>query len=392
MILAPIFIPIMLLVGLLSLVVFFGGLYLVWAYVVGVLVGTAVLVGGIALIAFSLLGRYLALLLLGRPGHGEEPHFIHSDEVRRIKGVDGTELHVECWGPRDAQPIILTHGIAADNSNWYYAKRHLVDRYRLITWDIRGLGLSDKAVGNDYSLEKMAGDLEKVLQLVDKPAIIAGHSMGGMTTLTFCRLYPHLLGKKVIGIGLVNTTYTNPVRSSMARNFVTAIHKPILTPLLYVIIGLYPLVWLQSFMSYMNGMSHVMSRIGSFSGHETRGQLDFMTWNNTIFSPAVLARQMLAMFKYDASAILPAINVPTLIVAANTDRGCIPEASEFMHSQIPGSELVTLAPSGHVSILERNQDFTDALDRWVQKVVAPVSSSKAPLPPYPTTTITTSGY
>ncbi len=340
-------------------------------FVVGWFVGTLAigfLIGGIAMLIFTLFGRYIVLLLLGGPTSSDEPKFTQSNENQRIKRPDGTEIYVEFLGPPDAQPIILTHGIATFNSDWYYAKERLAKRFRLILWDVRGVGKSSRSPNNDYSLETMAGDLEAVLGLATRPAILVGHSMGGMITLTFCRLFPQYLGRQVSGLGLVNTTYLNPVNTATARGFLRAVQKPLLEPILYLVIGLSPLVWLMSWMSYLNGTAHIASRFSSFSGKQTRGQLEFMTICQPLCSPAVLARQMLAMFHHDNTRVLDNINVPTLIVAANHDRGCIPEASQFMHDHIPTSELVSMQPSGHVSIFEQNEQFTNALGEFGSRI------------------------
>jgi len=362
--LAPILV---LLTGLLSAALLGFGVYFVAGWFTATLTAT-LLIAGLAMLLFSLFGRYLVLLILGGRVGSDEPKFIHSNETQRIKRPDGTELHVEFYGPPTAQPIIFTHGIATSNTDWYYAKRHLADRFRLIMWDVRGLGKSSRAGDGSYSLEKMAGDLEAVLALADKPAILVGHSMGGMITLTFCKIFPQHLGQKVVGLGLVNTTYINPVNTSTARGFLKVVQKPLLEPLLYLIIGLSPLFWLMSWMSYFNGTAHIGSRFTSFVGKQTRGQLEFMTVCQPLCSPGVLARQMLAMFRHDTTATLEQIKVPTLIVAADNDRGCIPEASEYMHQHIANSELVTLAPSGHVSIFEQNEHFTEAMANFSLKV------------------------
>lgn len=358
---------ILVLVNLVSVAVLgFGG----W-FVIGWFYGTLTigfLIAGIIMLLFTFFGRYLVLLLLGGRSGTDEPKFTQSPENTRIKRPDGTEIYVEFLGPEDATPIILTHGIATFNSDWYYAKKHLADRFRLILWDVRGLGKSSRSPNQDYSLETMASDLEAVLGLATKPAILVGHSMGGMITLTFCRVFPQHLGRKVAGLGLVNTTYLNPVNTATARGFLRAVQKPLLEPILYLVIGLSPLVWIMSWLSYLNGTAHIGSRFSSFSGKQTRGQLEFMTVCQPLCSPAVLARQMLAMFHHDNTSVLERINTPTLVVAANHDRGCIPEASQFMHDRIPGSKLAMMEPSGHVSIFEQNEQFVNALGTFGSEI------------------------
>jgi hypothetical protein len=134
---APLGLLIGLLVGILSLVILGLGLYWVIGYVVGAVIGTGFLIAGIAFLVFSLLGHYLLLLFLGRAGE-DEPKFTRSNETQTVKRPDGTELHVEFYGRPEAQPILFTHGIATNSTDWYYAKRYLADRFRLILWDVTG--------------------------------------------------------------------------------------------------------------------------------------------------------------------------------------------------------------------------------------------------------------
>lgn len=375
----PLFPIIMWLIGLLSLAgLGFGG-YWVIGWLLGAAITTTLLVIGIGLLIFTFFGRYLVLLLIGGKNGTDNPEGYRVGEVVPVKGPDGTELNVEMYGPKDGQPLIFTHGLGANSTDWYYAKRYLAERYRVIVWDLAGTGKSGRSPQGDYSMEKNARDLEAVLLKVagNKPAVIFGHSLGGMTTLTFCKLFPQHLGTQVAAVGLVNTTYTNPVKTTTAAGFVTAIQKPILQPLLYLIIALFPLVWVQSWLSYLNGMSHIPQRIFSFCGKQTRNQLDYMTILTAQISPSVLAKQTLGMFKYDATETLRRINVPVLIVAADVDRGCIPEASHFMHQAIPNSTLVTMQPSGHVSIMEQHEQFTSAVTSFVNELSQPVRTRTA---------------
>ncbi len=82
-----------------------------------------------------------------------------------------------------------------------------------------------------------------------------------------------------------------------------------------------------------------------------------------------MAKQMLGMMKYDATETLSHINVPTLIIAANVDRGCIPEASIYMQQAIPRSKLVMCQPSGHGAMLEQNEQFMTAVAEFAPTVL-----------------------
>src|SRR5205823_14486045 len=78
----------------------------------------------------------------GTGAASDEPRAERTGEVHRIRRPDGSEIRVECYGPPDAPPVVLTHGWGSDSTEWYYPKTHLADRFRLIVWDEPGLGLS----------------------------------------------------------------------------------------------------------------------------------------------------------------------------------------------------------------------------------------------------------
>jgi pimeloyl-ACP methyl ester carboxylesterase len=287
-----------------------------------------------------------------------DPSPDRTGEVHTIRRPDGSELRVECYGPIDAPPLIWTHGWGANSTEWFYEKRYLAERFRLIVWDEPGLGLSKKPDNNDYRLEKLAADLHAVLELAgDRPAVLVGHSIGGMITLTFCKEYPETLGTRVAGLVLAHTTYTNPVRTTQMASLLTAIEKPVIIPLLYLTIGLWPLVWLANWMSYLNGSAHRSTHKSSFSGNETRGQLDFVARFMPHARPDILARGMLGMIAYDATATLARISIPTLVVVGDEDTTTKPEAGEYIATHIPRSELISLTPAKHMGLIEHHERF-----------------------------------
>jgi pimeloyl-ACP methyl ester carboxylesterase len=80
-----------------------------------------------------------------------------------------------CYGREDAPPIILTHGWGANSTEWDHLKKELSDEFRLIVWDLPGLGQSTRPTNRDYSLENLSRHLEAVLALAgDQPAISWG--------------------------------------------------------------------------------------------------------------------------------------------------------------------------------------------------------------------------
>jgi hypothetical protein len=139
----------------------------------------------IGLLAWSLLGRFLLLPLLARPD--KDPTQPRRGVGRTLASPTGSKLHVEIEGPGDAPPVILTHGWGLDATIWFYLRRELSQRYRVIAWDLPGLGKSTGFV----SLTDFATDLEALLSLTEgRKPILVGHSIGGMTIQTWCATVP----------------------------------------------------------------------------------------------------------------------------------------------------------------------------------------------------------
>jgi pimeloyl-ACP methyl ester carboxylesterase len=324
---------------------------------------TMLLLGGILLLVLSLAGRLLLPLFLGqgrsRDADFDPPRKSREGEVQRLQRPDGTELQVEFYGPEDGLPIVLSHGWGMNSTEWHYLKGELTDRFRLIVWDEPGLGLSTQPSNRDYSLEKMARDLEAVLGLAGRPAVLLGHSIGGMITQTFCRLFPDALGDQVKGLVLTHTTYTNPVRTVKGAPFFTALERPVIMPLLHLTIWLSPLVWLMNLTSYLNGSAHLMTKWTSFAGGESWEQIEFATRYQLHASPAVVARGMIGMIHYDATDSDQRINVPVLIIPGDQDPLCPPTASATMHELIPNSKLRPLSPARHLGLIEHHSRYAE---------------------------------
>jgi pimeloyl-ACP methyl ester carboxylesterase len=229
---------------------------------------------GLPLLAWSFLGRYVIIFLLAR--RDEDPTRPDRGHGLLAPGRDGATLYFEASGPADAPPLVLTHGWSLDSTIWFYAKRDLARRFRVIAWDLPGLGQSKVQDTSDVSLSQMAQNLRVVLALAGRPAILVGHSIGGMTIETLARDNPELFGREIAGVVLVNTTYTNPLETIVLSRLFKALRWPVIEPMMHLQIWLHPLAWLSSWQSYLSGSSHLAARLG-FSRGVTRSQLEHTT-------------------------------------------------------------------------------------------------------------------
>ncbi|MBT2458666.1 alpha/beta fold hydrolase [Streptomyces sp. ISL-86] len=98
--------------------------------------------------------------------------------------ADGSRLHVEVHGDEGAPAVVLAHGWTCSTAFWAAQIRALATDHRVIAYDQRGHGRSPAA--SAYSTTALADDLVAVLEATLAPgerAIVAGHSMGGMTIM-----------------------------------------------------------------------------------------------------------------------------------------------------------------------------------------------------------------
>ncbi len=351
----PIAILSMWILGLLSLVLIFGGGFVIYEWWRGVFLSTVTLTAGIAVLIVTLFGRFIVLAFRRRGD--DDPSWSHDSEIRLLDRPDGTVLHVEISGPSDGFPVILVHGWGVDNRAFYYTKRSLSVEHRVIAWDLRGLGKSSPAGKNDYSLDAMADDLAAVVHLADAPAVIVGHSIGGMIMLRFARRHANQLASGVLTLVLVGTTYTDPTCTMLAASVMHVLERPLFTPLMYLTIAFSTLVWAMNWLTYLNGSQIIATALSGFTGSETRKQLDFASLFFVKARPSVLARGMLAMFKFDETSSIGNIALPVLIVHGNHDPVVLRRASDHMVSVMPNGILKGLRPAKHMGLMERYTEF-----------------------------------
>lgn len=324
---------------------------------------------GLALLAWSFLGRWAIVPMLAR--RDTDPARAKRKAGHFIQSPTGSRLYVEIDGAPDASPIILTHGWGLDGTIWFYLRRALANRYRVIVWDLAGLGRSRAAKGQAVDLEHFALDLKAVLALCEgEPAVLVGHSIGGMTIQTLVRDHAPDLDGKVAGVVLVNTTYTNPLRTMAAAPAAVALRWPLIEPLMRLAIWLQPLAWLSAWQGYLSGSAHLANRIG-FARQVTRSQLEHTTLLATRNSPATQARGNLAMFRWDADGALQTLVTPTLILAGAGDLVTLPSASDVIRHATPGGHLETIEDANHMGFLERAKVYDALILAFCDEVLGP---------------------
>lgn len=112
----------------------------------------------------------------------------------------GAFAHIRDDGNRDGPVLVLLHGANASTDHWDGWIEELGDRYRMISFDLPGHGLTGAVPNDDYSRLGMAKFVDEILQLmnIDK-AVLVGNSMGGAVALQYALNHP----KKVNALILI---------------------------------------------------------------------------------------------------------------------------------------------------------------------------------------------
>lgn len=123
---------------------------------------------------------------------------------------DGVGLHVvEDVGdvPAGAPTVIFTHGYGLSLDSWPGQREALRGVARVVLWDQRGHGGSERGVSGT-TIERLGADLGCVLDAVAPvgPVVLVGHSMGGMTIMALADERPDIFGDRVRAVALLATS------------------------------------------------------------------------------------------------------------------------------------------------------------------------------------------
>ncbi len=99
---------------------------------------------------------------------------------------DGTPIHYVRTG--DGTPLVFLHGWTSNHREWLPFAQALADRHTCVCWDARGHGGHAYPAGRPNSVQRMARDLRELLAHLDLgPAALLGHSMGALTVWEYVR-------------------------------------------------------------------------------------------------------------------------------------------------------------------------------------------------------------
>ncbi|HEX7240384.1 MAG TPA: alpha/beta hydrolase, partial [Longimicrobiaceae bacterium] len=139
--------------------------------------------------------------------------------------VDGVRLWYRVAGsaPAGAAPVVFLHGGPGYNSHSFsvLAGPRLECGLRMVYFDQRGSGRSQRPESGEYSIERLVEDVEGLRRALGVPKVaLLGHSFGGTLALEYAARYPERVSRLVFVSGL----YDAPLQCRLRRERLAAAH------------------------------------------------------------------------------------------------------------------------------------------------------------------------
>lgn len=275
---------------------------------------------------------------------------------------DGSPLFYESWGERGAStPMFLCDGIGCDGYVWRYLREDLGSRF-CVHAHYRGHGRT--APPRDprrVTIEDLADDVACVLDdaLVDR-AVLVGHSMGVQVALETYRRH----AARVAGLVLVCGAPSHPLKTFRGSD---------------VLEDLLPIIqkWIHRVPGVINRVTRMVLPTRLAYEVATRLEIQRELVEPADFMPylegmaRIDARLFVAMLsaagQHSADDLLPAITVPSLVVAGGRDGFTPPDRSRAMAAAIPNAELLEIPNASHTAPIERPDLIDEAIRDFVSR-------------------------
>ena len=326
----------------------------------------------LALAGLILTGRWWMPFL--RRVDADEPKPLAPDRQGYVEGKGGVRLEWEQFGPDDAPALLLSHGWSLTHDTWYYQKKALAGEFRVIVWDMRGMGRSDAPDDDDYSMEAVADDLAAVFDAVDagrhpSGCVLAGHSVGGMILPLFAARHAEHMAS-VRGLALVGGTDSPMLETMWGREALVPMRPWFWEPLARAL-GRFPRLFeAYARLCWQMGSVHAALMFGTHVGRESRGQDDLLARRCATFSMKAAGLGALACFAFDGRAAMRGVSVPTLLLTGRSDRNMPPDIQRAMAVRLKRPELVLIENCGHLSLLECHDEVSRRLADFARRCLS----------------------
>jgi 3-oxoadipate enol-lactonase len=238
-------------------------------------------------------------------------------------------------------PLLLIQGLGYARWSWEPIVPGLAERYRVVSFDNRGIGESAKPDG-PYTARAMAED---ALQVLDEAGIdrahVLGASLGGMIAQELAVAAPHRVGKLVLCCTTPGGESTVPMPQVTVSLFAEAA-------------TLAPEVALRRFVENALARDAPADLIQELFDRRVANPPDPAGW------------QAQAAAGIGFAGVDGSIAAPTLLVTGTEDNVVDPRNSDVLAERIPGAEVERIEGTGHLFFWEQPETFVRIVSEFLQ--------------------------
>ncbi len=278
-----------------------------------------------------------------------------------VRGHDGSRIAFHQHGAKDDAPlVVLTNGIGTTENFWRHLVADLAGDHRVVHWDYRGHGESERSRSGDYSIARHADDLARVVDTVRErdapPPVHVGFSMGVAVVLELYRRRPELVRGLALLAGAPDAPGTGtwlfalPGSQRALRGLLGALRPavPLLAPLTHAFLrsrAPYPLA----------------RALGVLQPHAPKADIDQLTQGLAKMDPVAYWESLRSLLGASSSDVLPTITVPAGIVAAARDSMMPLSQVRRMKDALPRASYEEIDDAGHAGLVEQGPRMVKAV-------------------------------
>lgn len=288
---------------------------------------------------------------------------------RSVRTSDGTALWARTFGPDDAPTIVMVHGWTCAAEFWKLQVEALEGERRIVTFDLRGHGQSERPPNGTYTIETFAQDLQAVLEAevpAGERALLVGHSLGAMTIIAWAGDHPELVDERVSAAVLVNTGVGDLISESLVVE-----GMPDSFAQLERLAGEGLLRARTPIPATSTPLSHRLIRHAVVGPEASPAEVAFC--EQLVLSCPADVRGAVGgtLSRLDLKESLADLTVPTLMIAGEKDRLTPPKHAYEMAQALPELlDVVEIPRSGHMSPIES--------PREVNRLIAELAGARVP--------------
>ena len=237
-------------------------------------------------------------------------------------------------------PLLLVHGLGYTRQGWGPQRALLARRYRVLSYDNRGIGESEIPPG-PYTVAELAGD---ALQVLDEAGVEGAHVLGASLGGMVAQLLAAEHADRVDRLVLAGTTPGGAKAFPLPQQTLALMAEAAALP---------PEVALRRFVE--NALAPGSSFVDEVFAYRQRHPPD----------PAGWAAQAAAGATWDADGRLAQISAPTLVVAGTADAVVDPRNARLLADAIPNARLELIDGAGHLPFWERAEEFAALVERFL---------------------------